>query len=101
MSASSFRPRRIANDPAARAELPSAPVDLGGLAFDFDGARYDLASFLAETETDGMLVLRAGEIVCERYGKGMDAATPHILMSVSKSVLGSSRVSSPGAACWP
>ena len=78
----------IANDPAARAELPSVPVDLGGLAFDFDGARYDLASFLAETETDGMLVLRAGEIVCERYGKGMDAATPHILMSVSKSVLG-------------
>ena len=78
----------IANDPAARAELPSVPVDLGGLAFDFDGAHYDLASFLAETETDGMLVLRAGEIVCERYGKGMDAATPHILMSVSKSVLG-------------
>ena len=78
----------IANDPAGRAELPSAPVDLGGLAFDFDGTRHDLASFLAATETDGMVVLRAGEIVHEHYGKGMDAATPHILMSVSKSVLG-------------
>lgn len=78
----------IANDPADRADLPSAPVDFGGLAFDFDGARYDLARFLAETDTAGLLVLRAGEIVHEHYGEGMDAATPHILMSVSKSVLG-------------
>ena len=78
----------IANDPGDVAELPAAPVDLGGLGFEFDGSRYDLERFLAETETDGMLVLREGGIVHEHYGSGMDAATPHFFASVTKSVLG-------------
>ena len=58
------------------------------MEFEFDGSRYDLERFLAETETDGMLVLREGGIVHEHYGPGMDAATPHFLASVTKSVLG-------------
>ena len=78
----------IANDPDAVAEMPAAPVDFGGVAFEFDGSRYDLDRFLAETDTDGMLVLREGAIVLERYGPGMDAATPHFFASVTKSVLG-------------
>ena len=78
----------IANDPDAIAEMPSTTVDFGGLQIDFEGSRYDFASFLAETDTDGMLVLREGKIVQEYYAGGMDATTPHILMSVSKSVLG-------------
>ena len=78
----------IANDPEGVAELPIAAVDFDGLEFDFEGARYDLAGFVAETESDGMLVLRDGAIAHEHYGDGMDATTPHILMSVSKSVLG-------------
>ena len=78
----------IANDPDDVAELPAAPVDLGGVEFEFDGSRYDLERFLAETETDGMLVLREGGIVREHYGPGMDAATPHFFASVTKSVLG-------------
>ena len=78
----------VANDPRDVAELPSAPVDLGGVGFEFDGLRYDLERLLAETETDGMLVLREGRIVHEHYGPGMDAATPHFFASVTKSVLG-------------
>ena len=78
----------IANEPDDVADLPSGPVDLGGVEIRFDGSRYDFERFLAETETDGMLVLRDGEIVQEYYGSGMDVETPHILMSVSKSVLG-------------
>ena len=50
----------IANDPGSVAELPAGAGDLGGMAFEFDGSRYDLERFLAETETDGMLVLREG-----------------------------------------
>ena len=78
----------IANDPEDVAELPAAPVDLGGVEFEFDGSRYDFERFLVETETDGMLVLREGGIVHEHYGPGMDAAIPHFFASVTKSVLG-------------
>ena len=78
----------IANDPGDIASLASATADLGGVEFEFDGSRFDLERFLADTRTDGMLVLRAGAIAYEYYGSGMDATTPHILMSVSKSVLG-------------
>jgi hypothetical protein len=41
---------------------------------------------LAETYTDGFLVLHQGQIVAEHYFNGMAPDTPHLLMSVSKSV---------------
>jgi len=44
----------IANDPSDIADLPSAPEDFEGLEFEFDGSRYDLARFLARTQTDGL-----------------------------------------------
>ena len=78
----------IPADRESIAEIPSAIADLGGLEIDFDGSRYDITGFLAETRTDAMLVLHEGRIVQEYYAGGMDATTPHILMSVSKSVLG-------------
>ena len=78
----------ITNDPGDIAELPAAPIDLGGMEFEFDGSRHDLERFLAETETDGMLALRKGKVVLEHYGSGMDAATPHFPGSVTNSVLG-------------
>ena len=65
----------IPNDPAAVRPLPEAPVSVPG----FDG--------MAEG-CDALLVLHRGRVVAERYGEGMTAATPHILMSVSKSLLG-------------
>jgi len=48
----------------------------------------DLEPFLRKTDTDGLLVLHRGRIVFEHYGNGMTEETPHILMSVSKSMLG-------------
>lgn len=74
----------IAHDPGGARALPEAPVDLGGLRVDGMG----LDAFLAATDTDGIVVLRDGRIVLERYANGMAARTPHILMSVSKSMLG-------------
>ena len=38
--------------------------------------------------TDSLVILHRGRITVERYADGMTAETPHILMSVSKSVLG-------------
>ena len=69
----------IANDPQRIRTLPEAHAELGELGLD---------AFLRETDTDGFLILQRGRIVFERYANGMTHETPHILMSVSKSMLG-------------
>ena len=74
----------IANDPDRVWRLPSAPLDLGAVRV--DGG--DFASFLADTDTDAIVVVHRGRIVFEHYAHGMGPRTPHILMSVSKSMLG-------------
>ena len=66
----------IANDPARVTPLPAAPAPLVD------------ESFLAETDTDGIVVVQRGQLVFERYFNGMRPESPHILMSVSKSLLG-------------
>jgi len=79
----------IPNDPATALEFPSAPVDMGGLRIDREGQRaLSFDEFLNETNTDGLVIVHRGQIVFERYANGMTAETPHILMSVSKSLLG-------------
>src|SRR5262249_14500963 len=47
-----------------------------------------LLDFLYETSTDGLVIVKRGRVVFEHYANGMTPATPHILMSVSKSLLG-------------
>ena len=69
----------IANDPENVWQLPLGGADLSGVGIDVA---------LASTATDAMVVLHHGRIVFEHYANGMGRNTPHILMSVSKSVLG-------------
>jgi len=79
----------IASDPARIRPLPSVPRDFSQLRVDPDaGEALDLDAFLRETDTDGIAILHRGKLVFERYFNGMTDETPHILMSVSKSVLG-------------
>jgi CubicO group peptidase (beta-lactamase class C family) len=79
----------IPNDPAAALEFPSAPLDSGTLRIDGDAGRtLSFDQFLDETSTDGVVVVHRGRVVCERYANAMAADSPHILMSVSKSLLG-------------
>lgn len=79
----------IANDPGNVRDLPTAPADLEAIAFNAgEGARTTFGQFLDASDTDGIVVIHRGRIVLERYGNGMTARTPHILMSVSKSMLG-------------
>ncbi len=47
-----------------------------------------VGGILAETWTDAVVVLHDGQIVLERYLGEMRAKTPHLLMSVSKSIVG-------------
>jgi CubicO group peptidase (beta-lactamase class C family) len=79
----------IANDPANVRELKSHAIDMGALRIDVGGkSPLSLAAFLLETSTDGIVILHRGRIVFEHYANGMTTETPHILMSVSKSMLG-------------
>jgi len=53
-----------------------------------EGSVLSLDDFLMAASTDALVILHRGRIIVERYADGMTAETPHILMSVSKSVLG-------------
>ena len=52
------------------------------------GEQVTVADVLRRTCTDGFLVLHEGRIVAEEYFNGMTPATRHLLMSVSKSIIG-------------
>ncbi|MBO9451032.1 serine hydrolase [Tropicibacter sp. R16_0] len=69
----------ISNDPANVWELPEGDP----LVTDAQ-----IQTTLAETRTDAVVVLHKGRVVHEMYRNGMTAEDPHILMSVSKSMLG-------------
>jgi CubicO group peptidase (beta-lactamase class C family) len=79
----------IPNDPASVMELHSDPIDLRTLTIGSDhGKPISFGAFLHETDTDGFVVLHRDRVVYEHYANGMTPASPHILMSVSKSLLG-------------
>lgn len=47
-----------------------------------------LGEVIATTWTDGWIALRDGKVVAQEYPPGMAPQTPHLLMSVSKSLVG-------------
>jgi CubicO group peptidase (beta-lactamase class C family) len=67
--------------------LPRSERDLLDLRFTSAGRELTVADLLAETYTDGFLVLHAGRVVAEHYFNAMTPETTHLLMSVSKSVI--------------
>ncbi len=75
---------RRGSGPAWR--LPRAELDLSGIRFGTGGREMTVGEMLAETYTDGFLVLHHGQIVTEQYFNGFGQDVPHLLMSVSKSV---------------
>jgi CubicO group peptidase (beta-lactamase class C family) len=79
---------RISRGAGPAGALPRAEGDLLSLRFRdaASGRELTVAQLLAETYTDGFLVLHQGQIVAEHYFNGMTPDTPHLLMSVSKSV---------------
>jgi CubicO group peptidase (beta-lactamase class C family) len=69
----------IAHQPGNVMELPAAPMD---------PARLGLDEFIRATDTDALAIVHRGRLVFEHYANGTTAETPHILMSVTKSMLG-------------
>jgi len=61
--------------------------DTSNLHVDYEGRRWNSDEVLTEGQTDGLLVLRNGKVVYETYPNS-DAATRHLMFSVSKSFTG-------------
>jgi CubicO group peptidase (beta-lactamase class C family) len=80
------RTARITRSLDPLAPLPRRLDDLGKFSFDFDGQRWTVAATLAATFTDGLMVVRDGEVRYEYFGGMMRPTDTHLLMSVSKSL---------------
>jgi hypothetical protein len=79
----------IANDPDDVHDWPIDRIEIGNMPIEGDGVPpLSFDEFLVDTSTDGIVVARGGRIVFEQYANGMAETRPHILMSVSKSLLG-------------
>ncbi len=69
-------------------EMPRAEKDLNDVRFATWSGELTVGEMLDRTYTDGFLVIHQGLIIAERYFNGLRPDTPHLLMSVSKSVTG-------------
>jgi CubicO group peptidase (beta-lactamase class C family) len=79
----------IPHDPSTTRPLQTAAIKFDRLRMpDAEATGLTLDAFMQRASTDALVVLHNGRIVIERYGNGMGPRTPHILMSVSKSLLG-------------
>ena len=78
---------RISRGAGPSRPLPSAGRDIAGITFRSGDEELTVGEMLASTYTDGFLVLHRGSVISEQYFNGMTPDTPHLLMSVSKSVV--------------
>jgi CubicO group peptidase (beta-lactamase class C family) len=76
----------IPNEPSDVWNLVPERKDFSSFRFEHGGKQYGIDKFLDETGTDGLVILQRGKVILEHYDNGMTSNTPHILMSVSKSL---------------
>lgn len=67
------------------ADLPAAPQPVSDITVGADGTT--VGAVMAATATDGWIVTQHGRVLEEHYPGGMPPDTPHILMSVSKTLV--------------
>ena len=83
-----FRSSGVARSQNPRA-LPVALADLESLRILGPvGMGMSWRDYLEATHTDAVVVLHRGVIVEERYGRDMTPATPHMVFSITKSIVG-------------
>jgi CubicO group peptidase (beta-lactamase class C family) len=79
---------RGAGHSRALAQHGASPVLDDITVYRLSGHTSTFAEVIAETWTDAVVVLHDGQIAFELYSNGMTEETPHLLMSVTKSVVG-------------
>jgi CubicO group peptidase (beta-lactamase class C family) len=70
--------------PLSRSIMPMAEIGCR----DADGESTTVGAIMKATETDGWMVVHNGQLLAEQYAGAMEPATLHLLMSVSKSIVG-------------
>lgn len=73
------------------AELPAAHRDLDSIMLapaSAEEAPMSVGAVMGSTDTDGWMLLHRGSVLTEQYFGEMGAGTEHLLMSVSKSLVG-------------
>ena len=81
--------QRISRGPGPVTPLLADPLPLGEIALHrVDGAEAIVDEVLDDTYTDAVVVVHGGRVALERYGGETALDTPHLLMSISKSVVG-------------
>jgi CubicO group peptidase (beta-lactamase class C family) len=78
----------IPNDPRRIRELRVEKRNIDVRVEPDSGEPLSPDEFLTETQTDALVILQRGRVIAEHYANGMTVDTPHILMSVSKSMMG-------------
>jgi CubicO group peptidase (beta-lactamase class C family) len=85
----------IPSQPIPAGEGPATPLrpgpdlDLAEITVKrLSGEETPVEDVVAETHTDALLVLHRGRLLAERYYDGCTPETEHLLMSVSKSIVG-------------
>lgn len=66
--------------------LPERATDWSEFTYQVDGESFTLEDYMVKNHTSGLLVIKNGELLLERYGMGNDEETLWISFSVSKSV---------------
>jgi CubicO group peptidase (beta-lactamase class C family) len=81
--------QRISRGATPVTPLPADPQPLGEVAVHrVDGSETDVDAVLDDTYTNAVVILHGGRAVLERYAGEAGPETPHLLMSISKSVVG-------------
>ena len=81
--------QRISRGSGQVTPLPASQLPLGEIALHrVDGTRASVDEVLEDTYTDATVVVHGGRVVLERYAGETAPGTPHLLMSISKSVVG-------------
>jgi len=81
--------QRISRGTKPVTPLPADPQPLGEVALHrVDGSEATVDAVLDDTYTNAVVVVHGGRVVLERYAGEAGPDTPHLLMSISKSVVG-------------
>jgi CubicO group peptidase (beta-lactamase class C family) len=78
---------RTASTPHDVFAMPATPTDLSALRYTYQGATYSLDQFIERNKVAGLLVVKNGAIVLERYNFGHSATSKWTSFSVAKSIV--------------